>query len=43
MAGTCLAVVPLLKAVRPRYKPNLSGSPIEDSLDAANPRTAALH
>jgi MFS family permease len=43
MAGTCLAVVPLLKAVRPRYKPNLSGSPIEDSLDATNPRTAALH
>ena len=43
MAGTCLAVVPLLKAVRPRYKPNLSGSPIEEPLDATNPRTAALH
>ncbi|MDB4677284.1 MFS transporter [Synechococcus sp. AH-551-B05] len=43
MAGTCLAVVPLLKAVRPRYKPNLSASPIEEPLDATNPRTAALH
>ena len=43
MAGTCLAVVPLLKAVRPRYKPNLSASPIEEPLDAKNPRTAALH
>lgn len=43
MAGTCLLVVPLLKAVRPRYKPNLSGSPIEEALDATNQRTAALH
>jgi MFS family permease len=43
MAGTCLAVVPLLKAVRPRFKPNLSASPIEEPLDATNPRTAALH
>jgi MFS family permease len=43
MAGTCLAVVPLLKAVRPRYKPNLSASPVEEPLDATNPRTAALH
>ena len=43
MACTCLAVVPLLKAVRPRYKPNLSASPIEEPLDATNPRAAALH
>ncbi len=43
MAGTCLAVVPLLKAVRPRYKPNLSASPIEEPLEATNPRTAPLH
>ncbi|WP_115071711.1 MFS transporter [Synechococcus sp. UW179B] len=43
MAGTCLLVVPLLKAVRPRYKPNLSGSPIEEALDDTNQRTAALH
>lgn len=43
MAGTCLLVVPLLKAVRPRYKPNLSGSPIEEALDVTNQRTAALH
>ena len=42
MAGTCLVVVPLLKAVRPRYKPNLSASPIEESLDGTNSRTAAL-
>jgi MFS family permease len=42
MGGICLAVVPLLKAVRPRYKPNLSGSPIEEPLDATNQRTAAL-
>ena len=43
MAGTCVAVVPLLKAVRPRYKPNLSASPIEEVQDATKPRTAALH
>ena len=43
MAGTCIAVVPLLKAVRPRYKPNLSASPIEEAQDATKPRTAALH
>ena len=42
MACTCVAVVPLLKAVRPRYKPNLSASPIEDPLDATKPRAAAL-
>ena len=43
MAGTCIAVVPLLKAVRPRYKPNLSASPIEEAQDATKPRTAVLH
>lgn len=43
MAIACLAVIPLLKAVRPRYAPNLSASPIETPQDTGNPRTASVH
>jgi MFS family permease len=43
MAGTCLAVVPLLKAVRPRYAPNLSASPIETPQETSQSKTASAH
>ncbi|QNJ06426.1 multidrug efflux transporter/ MFS family [Synechococcus sp. MEDNS5] len=42
MASVCLLMVPLLKAVRPRYTPGLSAIPLEKSNDVSSPRTASL-
>ncbi len=42
MAGTCLAVVPLLKAVRPRYLPNLNATKIQISSDIEQTESASL-
>ena len=42
MAGTCLAVVPLLKAVRPRYLPNLNATKILISSDIEQTESASL-
>ena len=42
MASVCLLMVPLLKAVRPRYTPVLSAVPLEKPNDVSSPRTASL-
>ena len=42
MASVCLLMVPLLKAVRPRYTPGLSAIPLEKPNDVSSPRTASL-
>ena len=42
MAVICLAVMPLLKTVRPRYAAELKGTPLEDDEDVSNRRVASL-
>ena len=42
MAIICLAVMPLLKTVRPRYAAELKGTPLEDDEDVSNRRVASL-
>lgn len=42
MASVCLLMVPLLKAVRPRYTPGLSAIPLEKPNDVSSPRTASI-
>jgi len=42
MASVCLLMVPMLKAVRPRYTPGLSAIPLDKSNDVSSPRTAPL-
>ena len=42
MAVICLAVMPLLKTVRPRYTAELKGTPLEDDEDVSNRRVASL-
>ena len=42
MAVICLAVMPLLKTVRPRYAAELKGTPLEDDEDVSNRRGASL-
>ena len=42
MAVICLAVMPLLKTVRPRYTAGLDGTPLENDEDVPSPRIASL-
>jgi MFS family permease len=42
MAALCIASLPLLKGVRPRYAAGLAALPLEASIDEQSPRTAAL-
>ena len=42
MAVICLAGMPLLKTVRPRYTAGLDGTPLENDEDVPSPRIASL-
>lgn len=42
MAAVCLAMTPLLKAVRPRYTAGLSAIPLDQASDVPSPRTASI-
>ena len=42
MAAICLAVTPLLKAVRPRYSAGLKAIPLESDDDVKSTRVASL-
>lgn len=42
MALICLAMMPLLKTVRPRYTPGLNGTPLENNEDVQSSRVASL-
>ena len=42
MALICLAMMPLLKTVRPRYTPGLNGTPLESNEDVQSSRVASL-
>ena len=42
MAVICLAVMPLLKTVRPRYTAGLQATPLENDEDVPSPRIASL-
>ena len=42
MAAICLGMLPLLKAVRPRYTANLNATPLETLSNVPSTRTASL-
>ena len=42
MASVCLAMTPLLNAVRPRYTAGLSAIPLDQTNDVPSPRTASI-
>ena len=42
MAAICMAVMPLLKTVRPRYTAGLKAIPLESDDDVTSPRIASL-